>query len=266
MGAARLETMRSGARTDLEPDANLHEVSRSQAASLLNVSPRSVASARRVIDDGVPELVQAVERGEVAVSAAAEIASLPQEEQREALKAEAAPKAKRATKADGRAEAKKARDAKRNEPYVAPIMPVDTPAEVMSAIRPVLAAWSDEDLHESQYHLDCYKVDRIGMVDEDIVNAPVGPEPIATVAPVVDVVTPVVEVIDDQVEVIDAPSVLDSADASRQAMEAIVADDDAPATEPAAKPGKRAKKDKGRVYTAEERAAYAASAGYTVAA
>jgi len=77
MAATKLANMRQGARTDLEHSANLPEVSQSEAASLLNVSERSVRSARRVLDDGVPELVQAVEQGAVKVSAAAEIASLP---------------------------------------------------------------------------------------------------------------------------------------------------------------------------------------------
>ena len=53
-----------------------------EAAVLLNVSKRSVKSARRVKADGVPELAAAVVAGDVAVSAAAEVAKLPKEEQR----------------------------------------------------------------------------------------------------------------------------------------------------------------------------------------
>jgi hypothetical protein len=55
------------------------------AASLLNVSTRSVASATKVRNHGAPELATAVERGEVKVSSAAEIVGLPKEEQREAV-------------------------------------------------------------------------------------------------------------------------------------------------------------------------------------
>jgi ParB-like chromosome segregation protein Spo0J len=81
MIGAQLANMRQGARTDLEPSANLQKVDQSKAAEMLNVSPRSVASAREVIDHGAPELVQAVERGQVAVSTAAKVAKLPQSDQ-----------------------------------------------------------------------------------------------------------------------------------------------------------------------------------------
>jgi hypothetical protein len=80
--AAKLATLRQGARTDLSP---IGEMSQAQAADLLNVGKRSVERAREVLDHGSPELVQAVERGDVSVSAAAEVASLPEDEQREVL-------------------------------------------------------------------------------------------------------------------------------------------------------------------------------------
>jgi len=57
--------------------ANLHpgEDAAEQAAELLNVSRRSVFTGQAVLDDGAPELIQAVERGDVAVSTAAVISS-----------------------------------------------------------------------------------------------------------------------------------------------------------------------------------------------
>ncbi len=66
-----------------EGSANLHtpQVSQSQAAEMLNVSPRTVAAAVKVRDGAVPELVRAVEAGRVKVSAAADVATLPKEEQ-----------------------------------------------------------------------------------------------------------------------------------------------------------------------------------------
>jgi hypothetical protein len=60
-------------------------ITRAKAAEILNVGERSVARARQVLDKSVPELVRAVERGNVAVSAAAEIAKLPHAEQRERI-------------------------------------------------------------------------------------------------------------------------------------------------------------------------------------
>ncbi len=51
-------------------------------AAVLNVSPRSVAHAVTVTEDGVPELVAAVDRGVLAVSAAAEATQFEPEEQR----------------------------------------------------------------------------------------------------------------------------------------------------------------------------------------
>jgi ParB family chromosome partitioning protein len=89
MVAAKLAKMPQGARTDIQPSANLPEVvapvSQPEAAALLNVSERSLRNAKTVQRDGIPELVDAVETGEIAVSAAAEIARLPKEEQAEAV-------------------------------------------------------------------------------------------------------------------------------------------------------------------------------------
>jgi hypothetical protein len=69
--AARLATMKQGARTDLSPAG---EISQAKAATLLHIGKRSVERGRAVLDHGVPDLVAAVERGDVAVSAASEFA------------------------------------------------------------------------------------------------------------------------------------------------------------------------------------------------
>jgi hypothetical protein len=58
-------------------------VTREQAAGLLNVSPRAVDRARVVREYGAPELQEKVAAGEVSVSAAADVARLVEEEQRE---------------------------------------------------------------------------------------------------------------------------------------------------------------------------------------
>lgn len=82
MIAAKLANLEVG-NPNFGNSANMqNRVSQSQAADLLQVSPRSVANARTVYTDGAPELVAAVERGDVAVSAAAEVAALPEEWQR----------------------------------------------------------------------------------------------------------------------------------------------------------------------------------------
>lgn len=78
-------------------------VTQAEAAKMLNVSPASVERARQVIQHGAPELVSALDRGEVSVSAAAEIAKRPREEQRkavtpEALESRRAPREKGATR------------------------------------------------------------------------------------------------------------------------------------------------------------------------
>lgn len=64
--------------------ANLPEVkgdSRDQAGAAVNVSGKSVDAASFVLKHGVPELAAAVDRGDVSVSAAAEVAKLPKKQQ-----------------------------------------------------------------------------------------------------------------------------------------------------------------------------------------
>lgn len=82
MVAAKLANMRQG---NFSKAANLpvSPVSQSHAAEMLNVSERTVRSAREVLDEGAPELVEAVQHGRVSVSAAADVASLPKHEQAE---------------------------------------------------------------------------------------------------------------------------------------------------------------------------------------
>jgi len=82
MVAAKVTTMRRGARTDIAP---IGAKSDAQAAALLNVSERSVERAKTVQRTAAPELIEAVERGTVSVSAAAEVASLPITEQAEVV-------------------------------------------------------------------------------------------------------------------------------------------------------------------------------------
>lgn len=55
--------------------------SRDKAAQSVNVSPRSVESASKVLKNGTPDLVKAVESGEVGVSVADAVSELPKGEQ-----------------------------------------------------------------------------------------------------------------------------------------------------------------------------------------
>lgn len=62
--AARLANMRQGERTDIQPRANLPYVSLEQAAEMLNVGRRTVVTVKAV-EREAPELVEAIERGEM---------------------------------------------------------------------------------------------------------------------------------------------------------------------------------------------------------
>lgn len=84
MVAAKLAKMPRGGDRTGHHSANLH--SASDTAELLNVSERTVKSAKKVSQKGVPELVNAVERGDLSVSLAAKAADLAAEEQTEAVR------------------------------------------------------------------------------------------------------------------------------------------------------------------------------------
>lgn len=102
MVAAKVEGMyaaeakqRSGGRPSLtKPKVNLPELNgqaRDKAAKTLNVSGKSVSDAKAVLKRGSPELISAVERGDVAVSKAAKVArNTPKSEQLKAAKAKPA--------------------------------------------------------------------------------------------------------------------------------------------------------------------------------
>ena len=90
MVAAKLANMPRGGDRPSEKDSNFEsanlpnripEISQSEAANLLNVSPRSLRTANKVKEQAEPELVEAVANGQVSVSAAAMATALPREEQ-----------------------------------------------------------------------------------------------------------------------------------------------------------------------------------------
>jgi len=79
MVAAKLATLKRGDNQH----SPIGETSQAKAAELLNVGKRSVERAAEVREHGAAELVHAVEHGAVSVSAAADVATLPQDQQRE---------------------------------------------------------------------------------------------------------------------------------------------------------------------------------------
>jgi hypothetical protein len=87
MAAAKIARLGQGARTDLSP---IGEKSQADRAGIMNVGKRTVERADDVLDRAAPEVVKAVERGKLSVSAAAQSLALTPDKQREiAARAEA---------------------------------------------------------------------------------------------------------------------------------------------------------------------------------
>jgi ParB-like chromosome segregation protein Spo0J len=81
MVASKLATLKKGQRADTSIDGSA--VTQAAAAKRLNVSLPSVQRATKVRANGIDEIIAAVEKGEMAVSAAAELVELPKEQQEE---------------------------------------------------------------------------------------------------------------------------------------------------------------------------------------
>lgn len=91
MVAAKLAKMERGSNQHTSIEAP----SRAEAASLLNVGRASVERAKTVLRDAIPEVIDAVEQGDLAVSAAAKIAKEAAEVQANYLKLPTPKEAKR---------------------------------------------------------------------------------------------------------------------------------------------------------------------------
>jgi len=83
MIAKKLAKLKLGDNQHGRGSANLQTLSHAEAAKALHVSERAVHHAGVVQSKAAPELVQAVERGDISVSTAAQLAHLPQVRQRE---------------------------------------------------------------------------------------------------------------------------------------------------------------------------------------
>lgn len=84
MVAARIAGLKPGRPSRKSPIGEVK--TQSEAADALNVGKRSVERAQKVQEKGTEELVAAVDRGDVAVSAAVQIAELPKADQKKALR------------------------------------------------------------------------------------------------------------------------------------------------------------------------------------
>jgi ParB-like chromosome segregation protein Spo0J len=80
--AGRIATLKRGDNQH----APIGGTSQAEAAELLNASVRSVQRAVDVLEQGTPELVEAVERGDLSVSFAAKVTELPPQDQQEIAK------------------------------------------------------------------------------------------------------------------------------------------------------------------------------------
>ena len=92
MVGARIANLQDGQRADevgksqVGKFAEVKPVSQTQAAERLNVSPRTIRTAKQVIERGTPELVKAVDSGRMPVSVAARLTKATPEKQREIAK------------------------------------------------------------------------------------------------------------------------------------------------------------------------------------
>lgn len=85
MVAGKLAQLKDGQRSDrVGVSIDTPKIpSRAEAGKLLNVGESTVSRSRKILAEGSPELVSAVESGEIAVGPAHHVASLPHEEQAE---------------------------------------------------------------------------------------------------------------------------------------------------------------------------------------
>ncbi len=140
-------------------------VAQADAAEMLNVGRRSVQRAATVQEKGAPELVDAVVKGDIAVSVAASIASLPLEEQR-AILAAADPKAVKAiAKANRQVKATEGRErrlANMCKPDTVPLLAGGRKAGVIYIDIPrKFQQWSDvtgaEKSPENHYRVEAFE-------------------------------------------------------------------------------------------------------------
>jgi ParB-like nuclease domain len=114
--AAGLAKLKVGDNQHVRQGAQICATSQAEAAGLLNVSRRSVQHAATIIAKGAPELVKAVERGEITVSTATKLVNLPKSRQREIAEAGGRRAGRLATRAARRTISMRTAAARRRKP------------------------------------------------------------------------------------------------------------------------------------------------------
>lgn len=153
MVAARLANLGEGRP---QKTAEISAVSQTQAATLLSVSPDAIQQGRRVIERATPQLAQLVERGDVAVSLAAEVADEPEEIQREVVN----------RVKEGFKPREAFRDVKRNVLHSSESNEWYTPAQYVDAARDLMGA-IDLDPATSEQANATVKAKKIYTIDDD---------------------------------------------------------------------------------------------------
>jgi N6-adenosine-specific RNA methylase IME4/ParB-like chromosome segregation protein Spo0J len=105
MIAGRISNLKDGQRKVTGASIGAANISQIEAASQLGVGRMSVQRARKVLDKGTPELAEAVDSGQIAVSVAAKIAEMEPEQQAQVI---ADPKPEQAIKKIARQEKEQA--------------------------------------------------------------------------------------------------------------------------------------------------------------
>ena len=83
MAAARIATLEPHRPPLTAPTGAVNSITQAEAAALLNVGRGSLQRATVVRNQAIPELASKVDAGEISVSAASDVARLPELEQRE---------------------------------------------------------------------------------------------------------------------------------------------------------------------------------------
>ena len=151
--AARIANLSHGGDRKSNQVANLPLDSITQAAEKLHVSARTVRDARKVLSTANSELIKAVETGRIAVSAATQIATLPERDQRDIAltKDDMA----RRSKVKAAKELARARKAKEGESDIRPLVLVGARSNLALAERSyTIAQWDKLSKKERQEIID----------------------------------------------------------------------------------------------------------------